>query len=95
MDPWTPYRSPEGKKVVTAKTKIRGIIPRRTQLPLKKYCCMIGQVITEEYLKVINYIKSTPPVNIRSEIKNLASCDAADGSICQDKCTNNWDLDKI
>ena len=44
----------------------------------------------EEDLKSIKEIKSTPPINIWSEIKNLASCGGGAGHMCSDRYTNHW-----
>ena len=53
---------------------------------------MIGQDIVEGDLKLIKYIKSTPPLRKIKEVNKLTSYGAFYGCMCQEKSVDSWGL---
>ena len=75
--------STEGTHIIHSENnKKRNYTKKNPPIVAKISLHMKGQVTMEDYLKCIKEIKSTPPVNIIRDIKNIASCSAASWCVC-------------
>ena len=53
------------------------------------------QEIREEYSKYVKEMKSTPPVRMHKDVKNLTPHAVATTRICRDNYTSNCNLDQL